>query len=251
MVGQQISSKLLRRLEMKKVLIVFALCLLLIGAGIGGTLAMAEPKADGNVSPEGALTVAELLENPVYDNDVSIQGTVSLLGELFCPCFVLTSGGQKVHVWYDFMVEDGAAWSPVSMDGIKNGDWVMVTGILKQAGQHVLLNDFWAKAIEKAEPLQEEIIGGTPGSCGYVWDGERGGWHRPWDPDSFISAEDKPEWQTFIPVVEDSQNDVFIGGTPESCGYVWDEELDGWHRPWDSDSFIPADEKPEWEKYIP
>jgi len=95
------------------------------------------------------------------------------------------------------------------------------------------------------------LIGGHPGSCGYVWDGERGGWHRPWDPDSFISAEDKPEWRIFTPVFEEPQNDIFVGGTPGSCGYMWDGERSGWHRSWDSNSFIPADEKPEWEQYIP
>ena len=95
------------------------------------------------------------------------------------------------------------------------------------------------------------LIGGHPGSCGYVWDGERGGWHRPWDPDSFISAEDKPEWRIFTPVFEEPQNVIFVGGTPGSCGYMWDGERSGWHRSWDSNSFIPADEKPEWEQYIP
>jgi N-methylhydantoinase B/oxoprolinase/acetone carboxylase alpha subunit len=95
------------------------------------------------------------------------------------------------------------------------------------------------------------LVGGHPGSCGYVWDRDREGWHRPWDPDSFISAEDKPEWQTFIPVIEEPQNDVFVGGTPGSCGYMWDEERGGWHRPWDANSFILAEEKPEWEQYIP
>ena len=93
--------------------------------------------------------------------------------------------------------------------GIENGDWVVITGELKQAGQHTSLNDFWATSIEKGEA---QIVGGTPGSCGYVWDAERGGWHRPWDPDSFIPAGDKPEWDKFIasPVVA---SDILVDGS--------------------------------------
>ena len=57
--------------------------------------------------PDGALTVAELLDEPVYDTQVQVYGQVSLLGELFCPCFVIESGGESLEVWYGLMVEDG------------------------------------------------------------------------------------------------------------------------------------------------
>ncbi len=101
--------------------------------------------------PEGTLTVAELLENPVYDTEVKIYGKVSLLGELFCPCFELTSGGQKVQVWYGLMVEnDGTERPAVSVEGINNGDKVIVTGELKgEGGTHYNKSDFWASKIEK------------------------------------------------------------------------------------------------------
>ena len=99
--------------------------------------------------PEGTLTVAELLENPVYDTEVEIYGKVSLLGELFCPCFELTSGGQIVQVWYGLMVENGGTERPaVSVEGINNGDRVIVTGELKgEGGIHYSKGDFWANAI--------------------------------------------------------------------------------------------------------
>jgi len=48
--------------------------------------------------PVGMRSVAELLANPVYDTLVKIHEDVSMLGELLCPCFELTSGGQKVQV---------------------------------------------------------------------------------------------------------------------------------------------------------
>ncbi len=97
------------------------------------------------------------------------------------------------------------------------------------------------------------IAGNTPGSCGFLWDTERNGWQRPWDTDSLIPASEKPEWQEFIPneVVDDVDDSTgnIIGGTPGSCGFQWDAERNGWHRPWDPDSFIPASEKPEWDQF--
>jgi len=120
--------------------------ILLIGIGlVSGCM-------KGPQKPEGALSVAELLENPIYDTEVKIYGQVSLLGELFCPCFELASGGEKVLVSYGLMVEDDGTERPaVSVEGIQNGDQVIVTGELKTAGVHRSLNDFWTSKIEKAE----------------------------------------------------------------------------------------------------
>ena len=99
--------------------------------------------------PEGALSVAELLENPIYDTQSRVYGEVSALGELMCTCFFLQSGGDNLHVWYDTMVEDnGTLRPPVSIEEIKNGDFVVVTGELKSGGDHYSLNDFWASTIE-------------------------------------------------------------------------------------------------------
>jgi len=110
--------------------------------------------------PEGILNVSKLLEYPVYDNKVGIYGRVSLLGELFCPCFELASGGERVQVWYGLMVEDDETErSPVSMEGIENGDWVIVTGELKTAGNHRSLNDFWASTIEKPVSIDKSSDG--------------------------------------------------------------------------------------------
>jgi len=99
---------------------------------------------------EGTLSVSELLQNPVYDTEVKVFGKVSLLGQLNCPCFELSSGGDKVQVWYDLMVEDDKTERPaVSVEGIENGDYVIVTGELKTEGIHTALNDFWASNIKK------------------------------------------------------------------------------------------------------
>jgi len=120
--------------------------ILLIGIGLMSGC-MKEPQ-----KPEGALSVSELLENPVYDTEVKIYGEISLLGELFCPCFELTSGGKKLLVSYGLMVEDDGTERPaVSVEGIQNGDQVIVTGELKTAGVHRSLNDFWASKVEKVK----------------------------------------------------------------------------------------------------
>ena len=104
---------------------------------------------DEQGEPVANLTVAELLENPVYDTTVKIHGEVSGLGEFFCPCFELASGGQKVQVWYGLMVDnDGTERSAVSVEGINNGDKVIVTGELKgEGGTHYSKGDFWATDI--------------------------------------------------------------------------------------------------------
>ncbi|HUU74572.1 MAG TPA: hypothetical protein VMW63_00610 [Methanoregulaceae archaeon] len=100
--------------------------------------------------PVGILTVAELLNNPVYDTEITITGRVSLLGMLNCPCFNLTSGDKSIEVWYGLMVTDeGTELPPVSVEGIENGDHVLVTGELKHAGTHNLEGAFWASDIGK------------------------------------------------------------------------------------------------------
>jgi hypothetical protein len=117
-------------------------------------LALVAGSCTGQEKPEGTLTVAELLDDPVYDTEVKIYGEVGLLGELFCPCFELTSGGQTVQVWYDLMVEnDGTERPAVNVKGINNGDGIIVTGELKGEGEtYYSKGDFWASVI--VVPLQ-------------------------------------------------------------------------------------------------
>lgn len=99
--------------------------------------------------PEGALSVAELLESPIYDTQTRVYGKVSALRELACTCFFLQSEEGNLHVWYDTMVEDNGTLRPsVNVDKIKNGDWVLVVGELKSGGDHYSLNDFWLSQIE-------------------------------------------------------------------------------------------------------
>ena len=100
--------------------------------------------------PEGVLTPDEVFANPEYNVQVRVYGRVDYLGELFCSCFTLSIRGKDLLVWYNMMVNDDHSERPsVSVAGLENGDWAIVTGELKPDGSHhYSLNDFWASSIE-------------------------------------------------------------------------------------------------------
>ena len=103
--------------------------------------------------PEGALTSAELLADPVYETPIKVYGQVSGLGEFECPCFALKSGDAQIYVWFDMMVEsDGSPTPPTSppvdIEGIENDDWVVVTGELKYFEDFKAHKDFWLTEFE-------------------------------------------------------------------------------------------------------
>jgi hypothetical protein len=126
----------------KRIILIIALLILIMISGCSG-----EP-----AKPESALSVAELIAEPVHETQIQIYGKVSALGELMCTCFFLESEGGNIHVWYDTMVEDDGTIMPVvSTEGINNGDWVVVSGVLKLDGVHYSPNDFWASQIDKIE----------------------------------------------------------------------------------------------------
>jgi hypothetical protein len=120
-----------------------------------------EEESTAPVSPiksEGTLSVCELLENPVYDTDVKVYGKVSALGELLCPCFALTFDEKSIEVWYDMMEEDDQTKRPaVSVEGIENGNMVIVTGELKSGTGTAPSTTFWASNIEKMDK-ENEIV---------------------------------------------------------------------------------------------
>ncbi|MGD8555308.1 MAG: hypothetical protein PVJ32_07715 [Anaerolineales bacterium] len=102
--------------------------------------------------PEGSLSVPELLSAPVFDAEVSVFGQVKELGELRCPCFTLVFKSERIYVWYDLMIEEDETQRPsVSMEGITNGDWVVVSGELRSTGSAASDIVFWAASIEVIE----------------------------------------------------------------------------------------------------
>ncbi|NIP40228.1 MAG: DUF333 domain-containing protein [Candidatus Aenigmarchaeota archaeon] len=129
----------------KKFLYLAFLILIIITLGTSGCVR----------APEGSVTASELLENPVYDTEVTVYGLVSNLGELFCPCFTLTSGGKSLEVWYDLMTDGETEWPAVSVEGIRNGDWVTVTGQLRSSERTEPSKKFWIKSIVKADKTDE------------------------------------------------------------------------------------------------
>jgi len=94
--------------------------------------------------PVGIQTVSALLAHPAYNIDAHIYGRVSGLGEVFCPCFAVASGGKSVDVWFDLMGQEPG----VSVPEMKNGDWVIVTGQLKPGVFGLPSRDFWASDIQ-------------------------------------------------------------------------------------------------------
>ena len=100
-------------------------------------------------------TVGAMLADNAYEVPVSVAGEISMLGELLCPCFELTSGGESVQVFYGLMVEnDGTGKPDVDMTGFANGDKVIVTGMLKgSGGTHYNKGDFW---LEYIIPVNQE-----------------------------------------------------------------------------------------------
>jgi hypothetical protein len=137
---------------MTKILALIAVCLLIVGGITGVVVAYANDDESQNETPQDVLSVAELLENSIYDTEFTVQGTVGSLGEVFCPCFELSSGGETIWVWYDLMVDDDGTERPsVSVEGIENGDQVVVTGELRSSDGQLPSRTFWASSIELME----------------------------------------------------------------------------------------------------
>jgi len=97
----------------------------------------------------GVQSAGSLLLQPVFDTQVKTYGRVSGLGEMSCPCFSVTSGGERLEVWYNLTTQEPAAKVPA----IQNGDWIIVTGQLKPGVLGFGGKTFWASHIERlSEP---------------------------------------------------------------------------------------------------
>lgn len=90
-------------------------------------------------------SAGSLLLHPVYDTKVNTYGRVSGLGEMSCPCFIVTSGGERLEVWYNLTAQEPLAEVPA----IQNGDWVTVAGQLKPGVLGLGSKTFWASHIER------------------------------------------------------------------------------------------------------
>ena len=111
-----------------------------------------EDQIEGQIVEVVELQPSELLADPVYGEDVMLTGKVSMLGELFCPCFQLGEGEDFVEAWYDLMaVDSDEPWSKVSVEGIENGDEVKITGQLRKNTGSLPSRTFWIRSIEKAD----------------------------------------------------------------------------------------------------
>jgi hypothetical protein len=98
----------------------------------------------GDPASAGIQTASALLTSPAYNTETQVYGRVSGVGELFCPCFTVASGGKSVDVWFDLMGQEPRA----SVPDINNGAWVIVTGQLKRGVFGLPSRTFWASDIE-------------------------------------------------------------------------------------------------------
>jgi hypothetical protein len=69
-----------------------------------------------------------------------------------CPCFIVTSGGERLEVWYNLTAQEPVADVPA----IQNGDWVNVTGQLKPGVLGLGGRTFWASHVARWEVLGRE-----------------------------------------------------------------------------------------------
>lgn len=103
--------------------------------------------------PEGGISSAELLADPIYDMPIKVYGQVLGLGEFECKCFALKSRNEQIYVWFDMMVEEDASpkpptRTPIDITGIENGDWIIVSGELKFFENRKVHKDFWLDDFE-------------------------------------------------------------------------------------------------------
>jgi hypothetical protein len=99
---------------------------------------------------EQIYSVADLLENPIYDKKICISGVISELGIRNSMSFQFNSGGKSINVWYGMMVNDDRKAEPtVDISKFKNKTFVLITGKLKNKGKYVLKNHFWISSIQK------------------------------------------------------------------------------------------------------
>jgi hypothetical protein len=94
-----------------------------------------------------SVTVGTAVASIQIGDDVHLHGEVSLLGELFCPCFHVSDGEATVVVWYDLMVDDAGEFPAVDVEGIDNGDEVVVAGEYRSTDPGTGYPVIWAEEV--------------------------------------------------------------------------------------------------------
>jgi hypothetical protein len=103
---------------MKRIFPLLVIGVVVAGCGLRG----------GVPDPEEWPAVSEAFEVAEIGDTVRLDGVVTLLGELFCPCFHLTSDGATAVVWYDLMTDEGGSFDAVDVASLASGDAAHVVG---------------------------------------------------------------------------------------------------------------------------
>jgi hypothetical protein len=137
----RIGNNLLTRIISITAIVVSMLAVMLVGCNPAAS--------DEAVESRGARSVAELLSNPQYDEEIITYGKISALDEATHHYFELTSRGKTIRVWFDSKIDaDGNQEPPADVEGILNGHRAVVLGKLKgSAGKYHEKDDFWASEV--------------------------------------------------------------------------------------------------------
>lgn len=102
--------------------------------------------------PTGSIGVDSLLENPVYDTEVFVYGTVS--------GFEKRPGTSFNLNWEEAALYVEMAEPAAGMKNVENGDWVIVTGELKSRVENGTEPFFLAKLVQTEDIPENELFTG-------------------------------------------------------------------------------------------
>jgi len=149
-----------RRVERRILTCILAVCvsaMVLLSAGCWAP----NPANLPTVSSNHAISVAEAIAGmavsatqQMYETEVEVFGCVHSLEAFFCDCFELSSGGQKVLIIFGHFPDPSR--DDVRMEGIENGDSVLVRGTLRPMEE--LPPEIWAEEIIRLDrPESPEV----------------------------------------------------------------------------------------------
>lgn len=101
----------------------------------------------GSGDDEEPIGVGTALESAVIGDELHVHGEISLLGDLFCPCFHVTSAGGTIVVWYDLMTDEAGEAPAIDVEGFVNGDEAVVIGEYRSADPGTGFPVVWAEQV--------------------------------------------------------------------------------------------------------
>ncbi len=148
--------------SLQKKPLVIALVIVVVGGGVlfSQTQRSAEKESQtkgGDTSAsvpvdlEGASSIPQFWRDMDQSGSVKLYGRISGLSARYTTAFQLGRGDTTSMIWFDGMVkDDGTSLPAVSIDGLNDGMYAVVTGVRSPDGYSV-----WAESIS---PVSEEAV---------------------------------------------------------------------------------------------